>query len=538
MATTSGERAQHRQGHRHRWVPHRAWGIALRVLIALVPVAVGLAVGQRVALLLGAPVGWTATALWWTAVLSATMAAVLVVEQAARRLLPLSMLLGLSLVFPDRAPNRFRVALRASSVRRAERALDEIGEGAGADEHAEAALALVAALHAHDRRTRGHSERVRALTVMIGRELGLDQEALYRLEWAGLLHDIGKLRVPATILNKAGPPDDEEWSVLRRHPGDGGTLMAPLATWLGEWVHGVDQHHEYHDGTGYPRGLAAEDIALSGRIVAVTDALETMTAARAYKRPMPVAQARAELVACAGTQFDPVVVRAVLALSVPRLVVVLGPLAALLQVPVVAPVATAATDLHGALAVVASTTPRAVATAALVLGTLGGGPTATVAGADTQVTGIALGEHAAVPTGAGDAVAAGGGEAGGGNPAADGRGADGGGAVVGRDLPGADPHDGTGSGGGRPADDPVVSTGAAAAPGSPGPATRPPTTTPTTGPPPTAPPTTAPPPVTAPPAPHPNPPGLPAAALACFDGGWLGLGFPNQGRCISAMIHG
>lgn len=357
MATTSGERAQHQQGHRHRWVPHRAWGIALRVLIALVPVAVGLAVGQRVALLLGAPVGWTATALWWTAVLSATMAAVLVVEQAARRLLPLSMLLGLSLVFPDRAPNRFRVALRASSVRRAERALDEIGEGAGADEHAEAALVLVAALHAHDRRTRGHSERVRALTVMIGRELGLDQEALYRLEWAGLLHDIGKLRVPATILNKAGPPDDEEWSVLRRHPGDGGTLMAPLATWLGEWVHGVDQHHEYHDGTGYPRGLAAEDIALSGRIVAVTDALETMTAARAYKRPMPVAQARAELVACAGTQFDPVVVRAVLALSVPRLVVVLGPLAALLQVPVVAPVATAATDLHGALAVVASTTP-------------------------------------------------------------------------------------------------------------------------------------------------------------------------------------
>lgn len=512
----------------------------MRVGVALVPVVAGLFVGERVARALGPPSGWTATTTWWLVVLATTVATVLVVEHAARRLLPLSLLLRLSLLFPDRAPNRFRVALRASSVRRAERGLAAAGEDADPSTQAAAALALVAALHAHDRRTRGHSERVRALTVVVGRELGLRQDELDRLEWAGLLHDIGKLSVPAAILNKAGPPDDAEWSVLRRHPGEGGVLMAPLADWLGEWVHGVDQHHEDYDGTGYPGRLAGDQIALSGRIVAVTDALETMTASRAYKRRMPVSQARAELVACAGAQFDPAVVRAVLAVSLPRLALVLGPLTAALEVPAVAPIARSAAELQGALATVVATTPRALATVALVLGTLGGGPTATVAGADTDVTGTALGDHAPDPS-AGGAV-------GGTATEASGRGS------AGPDGPvAAAPTDGpdagaTGGGTTGPVGSPPPRTGppptapaaSGSSPGVPGAPSGPPATTPPSRPP-ARPPTTTPPPPTDPPAtdpPRSDPPGLPAGAATCLDGGWVALGFPNQGRCLAAHLPG
>ena len=554
-STSFSKRQPADRGHRgDRWKPHRGWSLLVRLVVALVPLVAGLVVGQQLALALGPPSGPLLTGLWWAAVLAATVATVLVVEHGARRFLPLSMLLRLSLLFPDRAPSRFRVALRASTARRAERALLLAGDDVSASAQAEAALALVAALHAHDRRTRGHSERVRALTVMVGRQLGLEQEDLDRLEWAGLLHDIGKLRVPATILNKAGPPDDEEWMILRRHPGDGGILMAPLSAWLGEWVHGVDQHHEYHDGSGYPRRLAGAEITLAGRIVAVTDAFETMTAARSYKRPMPVAQARAELVSCAGTQFDPAVVRAVLALSLPRLIGVLGPVAALMQVPAAAPFASAAADLHGVLAAAVVTTPRVLATGALVLGTFGAGHGATVAGADAQVVGIAVGDHATPFTGAPAASAgAGAGDteqivarsdaspnAAGTDVGRPGIGGFGSGRT---DTPGRPDAP---TGGPAPGPPPsAVSTGSDGPPSTrpphpPGPqptTTVPPTTVPPTTVPPPLPPA-GPPPTSPPPAPHPQPPGLPAAAAACLNGGWVALGFPNQGQCISARLHG
>ena len=397
----------------------------------------------------------------------------------------------------------------------------------------------MAALHAHDRLTRGHSERVRALTVMVGREMNLEPAELDRLEWAGLLHDIGKLRVPSEILNKPGAPDQDEWSVLRRHPGDGGVIMAPLADWLGEWVHGVDGHHEYHDGNGYPLGLAGDEIALSGRIVAVTDALETMTAVRSYKKPMPVAEARAELIACSGRQFDPEVVRATLAVSLPRLFFVLGPVAAILQVPLAAPIARTAVEVQGLAAATVAAAPRALATVALVLGAVGGGPAANVAGAESDdpvVVELVTGQPARAATE--DERA--GGSAGSSS-----------GATAAADDGVADEPDGTTSGSplGSAADDDDGSSGAARTTPSgeprdpdgptPAPRTTPPTTTvrpPTTAPPPTVtpPPLPPPPPTTAPP--RPDPPGLPAAALACFNGGWVALGFPNQGQCISSAL--
>ncbi|MGH2589550.1 MAG: HD-GYP domain-containing protein, partial [Actinomycetota bacterium] len=135
-------------------------------------------------------------------------------ERIARRFLPLATLLKLSMLFPARAPSRFKVARRAGSIRQLE---DLSGPDADGDagRAAEAILTLVAALGAHDRRTRGHAERVRVYTDMIADELELPEFDRHRLRWSALLHDIGKLSIDASILNKADPLTAEEWSVLR-----------------------------------------------------------------------------------------------------------------------------------------------------------------------------------------------------------------------------------------------------------------------------------------------------------------------------------
>ena len=199
-------------------------------------------------------------------------------------------------------------------------------------------LALVTALSSHDRRTRGHSERVRAYTDLIADELRLPQADRDRLRWSALLHDVGKLIVHVDILNKAGTPTEAEWEVIRRHPQEGRRLIEPLMEWLGEWGHAVEQHHENFDGTGYPFGLVGDQISFGARIVSVADAFEVMTAARSYKSPMSPAAAREELTRCAGTQFDPAIVRAFLDISVGRQRWIIGPLAWLFDVPIVSQV--------------------------------------------------------------------------------------------------------------------------------------------------------------------------------------------------------
>ena len=156
---------------------------------------------------------------------------------------------------------------------------------------------------------------------------------LDRLQWAGLLHDIGKLLIPDAILNKPGALTAKEYEEVCRHPEYGRGMVAPLVPWLGESARAVWEHHERWDGGGYPSGLAGLDIALSARIVAVADTFDVMTSARSYKAPVSAAEARAELARCAGGQFDPAVVRAFLNISIGRLRLVTGPISWLAQVP-------------------------------------------------------------------------------------------------------------------------------------------------------------------------------------------------------------
>jgi HD-GYP domain-containing protein (c-di-GMP phosphodiesterase class II) len=277
--------------------------------------------------LLPRPNGFGGAALSFAAVSLVMLVTIIALERAGRRLLPLAALLNLSLLFPDRAPKRFAVARRVGKPRDLQRQLREAHEKGvvgGEVAHMQTVLELVAALSVHDRQTRGHSERVRVFADLIADEMKLPAPDRARLRWASLLHDIGKLEVPAKILSKPAKLTDAEMDNVRRHPDEGARLIGPLNAWLGPWGLAVEQHHERFDGRGYPRGIAGDQISLAGRIVAVADSYEVMTAVRPYRKPIGVSAARQELVRCSGAQFDPVVVRAFLNISMGRLWRVVG----------------------------------------------------------------------------------------------------------------------------------------------------------------------------------------------------------------------
>ena len=305
---------------RPAWRARPRLATAIRLLALCGPVAISVAVVFLAARTAGPPDGSRASYVaWWVALSGAATVSLVAAGRLSRRLLPLAALMRLSLVFPDSAPSRFRTALRTGTVATLEERLTATRQG---DTHrtpigpAQLLLELVAHLDEHDPLTRGHSERVRGYAQSIGRELGLDSRELDLLNWAALLHDIGKLAVPHEILASPRRPTEDEWEILRTHPTSGAELAAPLREWLGAWSAAIEQHHEQWDGTGYPLGLAGSEISLAGRIVAVADVFDVITSARSYKRQSSVVEARKELLRCAGTQFDPDVVRAFLAISV------------------------------------------------------------------------------------------------------------------------------------------------------------------------------------------------------------------------------
>jgi HD-GYP domain-containing protein (c-di-GMP phosphodiesterase class II) len=162
---------------------------------------------------------------------------------------------------------------------------------------------LVAAIEAKDPYTRGHSERVAGYSHLIGRAIALTPPAAKTLEFAALLHDLGKIGVRTETLVKEQRLTHEEFVQIRQHPEVGRTVLAEVE-FLEDVVPIVFAHHERPDGTGYPLGLLKDEIPLEARILAVADCFDAMTSDRAYRRPMNIAQARAELASVAGTQLD------------------------------------------------------------------------------------------------------------------------------------------------------------------------------------------------------------------------------------------
>jgi putative nucleotidyltransferase with HDIG domain len=319
-----------------RWKARPVAAVALRLLILFVPAAAAVAITILVRPLVPFPRTLLPRAAWWVGFLALGLVTAMLVERVGRRLLPLVMMLKLSMLFPDRAPSRYAVAREAGSVRKLKARLIELSDQPEAEREAWSAqriLALAIALQSHDRQTRGHSERVRVFSDLLAEEMKIPVEDRDRLRWAALLHDIGKLTVDARILNKPGKLDEDEWEVIRGHPAEGTRIAGPLLEWLGPWAGAIAEHHERFDGKGYPEGVAQSDISVAGRLVAVADSYDTMTAARSYKKPMAIVAARAELARCAGGQFDPTVVRAFLSISLPVLLWKTGPLAFLMQLP-------------------------------------------------------------------------------------------------------------------------------------------------------------------------------------------------------------
>jgi diguanylate cyclase (GGDEF)-like protein len=166
---------------------------------------------------------------------------------------------------------------------------------------------LLEALHAREPSLELNSNIVAKLAVAVGAQLPLDGEALARLKQAALLHDIGTIGIPDSVLSKPGPLSEEEWSFVRRHTVIGERILAASPS-LKDVARIVRSTHERMDGTGYPDGLAGAEICIEARIIAVCDAFASMTSERSYRAELAPAAAIAELRRCAGPQFDPEIV--------------------------------------------------------------------------------------------------------------------------------------------------------------------------------------------------------------------------------------
>ncbi|MDF2630427.1 MAG: metal dependent phosphohydrolase [Symbiobacteriaceae bacterium] len=170
--------------------------------------------------------------------------------------------------------------------------------------NAELIETLGSVLDARDRYTYGHSTQVATYAVALGEKLGLPAEELERLRLAALLHDIGKVGIPETVLFKAGPLDAHERRIMQAHAEIGYRITRQIHSLAGV-AEIIRQHHEWWGGGGYPRNLKGEEILLSARIIGVADALDTLISDRPYRKGKPVEVAYQEIRRCSGTQFDP-----------------------------------------------------------------------------------------------------------------------------------------------------------------------------------------------------------------------------------------
>lgn len=177
------------------------------------------------------------------------------------------------------------------------------------------ALLLGDVVEADDHYTGSHSRDVVDLSTAVADALRLDSARRRNVEFAALLHDVGKIKVPKEIINKKGPLDEDEWAIIRMHTIEGEKMLTTVGGTLSNVGRIVRSSHERYDGQGYPDRLAGEEIPLESRIVSVCDSFSAMTTDRPYREALSVGQAVAELRRCAGTQFDPRVVDALARLA-------------------------------------------------------------------------------------------------------------------------------------------------------------------------------------------------------------------------------
>jgi response regulator RpfG family c-di-GMP phosphodiesterase/signal transduction histidine kinase len=173
---------------------------------------------------------------------------------------------------------------------------------------------LVSAIDAKDEYTRHHSTRVTDFTLKMASKMSFSEKEMGDLELASLLHDVGKIAVPETILNKPGRLTDQEFALIKEHPSRGESILRPVIE-LKEISRVVRAHHEHYDGTGYPDGLKGREIPLGARIMAVADAYDSITSERPYRKAASHRFAVKEIIRCSGTQFDPEVVEHFLEVS-------------------------------------------------------------------------------------------------------------------------------------------------------------------------------------------------------------------------------
>ncbi len=174
----------------------------------------------------------------------------------------------------------------------------------------DAVESLVSALEAKDKYTAGHSRRVTKIAIDTGRVLGLKGDEIENLRWAALLHDIGKIGIDSSVQNKAGMLTPAEYDYILTHCAIGPGIVAPLVNT--KITNIIKHHHDSYDGSGHNQKINGKDIPLGARILAVADSFDAMTSDRPYREAMPAGKAIAEVKRCAGTQFDPAVVRAFL----------------------------------------------------------------------------------------------------------------------------------------------------------------------------------------------------------------------------------
>ncbi|HEY1619831.1 MAG TPA: HD-GYP domain-containing protein [Streptosporangiaceae bacterium] len=178
--------------------------------------------------------------------------------------------------------------------------------------YASTMAALCQAVETKDYYTRGHSERVSRGSGMIAREINMRPDRADALTFAGMLHDVGKLGVPTKVLQKTGPLTEEEYAAIQLHPMRGLEIVREIG-FLNEALAGIMHHHERIDGRGYPMGFAGDEIPEFARVIAVADAFDSITSTRSYRKARTVDQGMEELRKGAGTQFDPVIVDAFIA---------------------------------------------------------------------------------------------------------------------------------------------------------------------------------------------------------------------------------